>query len=110
MKIKNVFLAIAVAVGSIISFLRFNRNKKEAIKKVDADIKETEAKIEEVKEEQKKVEKRRYYKKKKVAKAKTEVAKLETAKETLKVKERPAAEVKENIINKTRRGRKPNKA
>ena len=110
MKIKNVFIGIALAVGSIISFFLFNKNKKEAIKKVDADIKATEEKIEAVLEEQKKVEKKRRNKKKKIAKVKTEIVALEEAKATLVVEERTAAEVKDNILNKTRRGRKPNKA
>jgi len=65
--------------------------------------------IKNIETEVKQVAKKRKAVKKEIAEVKQEIAELETAKENLTIEEKPAEEVKENILKQTRRGR-PKKA
>jgi len=47
--------------------------------------------------------------KEEIQETKTEIEELQTAKEELQVEEKPVEEAKQNILNKTRRGRKSRK-
>ena len=104
-KFKSIIFSVLAAIGVLIGFFLYNTRKKQSVKKIEDDIKESEEKIEEIQVEQKVVEKKRRNKKKKVAKVKTEIAKLEQEKENLVVEEKPIEEAQDNILKQTRRGR-----
>ena len=55
------------------------------------------------------IEEQRVVIKEEIQETKTEIEELQTAKEELQVQEKPVEEAKQNILNKTRRGRKSRK-
>ena len=108
--IKNIALAVAGIVGAIIAFFLFTgKRKSNKIEKLDKAVAENKEHVARIETEVKQVEKKRKAVKKEIAEVKQEIAELETAKENLTIEEKPAEEVKDNILKQTRRGR-PKKA
>jgi septal ring factor EnvC (AmiA/AmiB activator) len=111
---KKVFKIIGGLILGIIGIFLITRNKsnnKEEIAKIDDAIAEKEEKIEEVQQEAVVIEKARKKRKKNINRSKNKAIALETQKQNIEV-ETPvsAQDAKANILNKTNRGRKPNKA
>jgi septal ring factor EnvC (AmiA/AmiB activator) len=108
--IKNIALATAAVVGAIFAFFLFTgKRKSNKIKKLDQAIEENKQHVDRIETEVKQVEKKRKVVKKEIGKIKQEISELEIAKENLTIEEKPAEEVKDNILKQTRRGR-PKKA
>lgn len=108
--IKNIVLAIAGVVGAIVAFFLFTSKKKsKQIEKIDKAVAEKKQHVERIETEVKEIKKKRKAVKKEIVEVKQEIVELETQKENLVVVEKPAEEVKENILKQTRRGR-PKKA
>jgi chromosome segregation ATPase len=83
-----------------------NKNDKRKVKKIDDTIDDNNQKIDQLQGKTEVIEEQRVEVKQEIQETKTEIAELETAKEELKVTELPVEEAKQNILNKTRRGRK----
>jgi septal ring factor EnvC (AmiA/AmiB activator) len=101
----------AVIVGAALALLAIfamasNKNDKRKIKKIDDKIDDNNQKIDQLQGKTEVIEEQRVEVKQEIQETKTEIAELETAKEELKVTELPVEEAKQNILNKTRRGRK----
>lgn len=108
--IKNIVLAIAGIIGAIVAFFLFTgKRKSKQIEKIDAEVTKNKQHVERIETEVKQVAKKRKAVKKEIAEVKEQIADLESQKENLVVEEKPAEEVKENILKQTRRGR-PKKA
>jgi len=108
--IKNVVLAVAGVIGAIVAFfLLTGKRKSKQIEKIDAAIAEKKQHVDRIETEVKQVAKKRKEVKKEIAEVKEQIADLESQKENLVVEEKPAEEVKDNILKQTRRGR-PKKA
>lgn len=108
--IKNIIIAIAGIVGAILAFFLFTgKRKSKQIEKIDKAVAEKKQHVERIETEVKQVAKKRKTVKKEIAEVKEQIADLESQKENLIVEEKPAEEVKENILKQTRRGR-PKKA
>jgi outer membrane murein-binding lipoprotein Lpp len=108
--IKNIALAVAGIIGAVIAFFLFTgKRKSKKIEKLDQAVATNKKHVERIETEVKQVAKKRKAVKKEIAEVKQEIAELETAKENLTIEEKPAEEVKENILKQTRRGR-PKKA
>lgn len=109
--IKNIVLAVAGIIGTIVAFFLFSNNKKsKQIEKIDKDVAEKKQHVEQIETAVKQVKKKRKKVKQEIVEAKQEIATLEEQKENLVVEEKPAEEVKDNILKQTRRGRPSKKA
>jgi len=108
--IKNIVLAVAGVIGAVVAFFLFTgKRKSNKIEKIDQAVETNKKHVERIETEVKEVVKKKKAVKKEIAEVKKEIAELETAKENLTIEEKPAEEVKENILKQTRRGR-PKKA
>jgi len=109
--IKNIVLAIAGIIGAVVAFFLFTgKRKSKQIEKIDAEVVKQKQHVERIETEVKEVKKKRNAVKKEIAKVKEQIADLELQKENLVVEEKPAEEVKANILKQTRRGRPAKKA
>jgi septal ring factor EnvC (AmiA/AmiB activator) len=106
--IKAIYAFLAGIVSAIVvAVLIFGKKKQpiatpEQVVKNNADIDKLEGKIEVIEEQRVEI-------KEEIQETKTEIEELQTAKEELQVEEKPVEEAKQNILNKTRRGRKSKK-
>jgi septal ring factor EnvC (AmiA/AmiB activator) len=109
--IKKYWAVIAGAVLALIAIfaMAFNNNEKRKVKKIDDKIDDNNQQIDQLQGKTEVIEEQRVEVKQEIQETKTEIAELETAKEELKVTELPVDDAKQNILNKTRRGRKPKK-
>ena len=110
-KMKTIKKYWAVIVGAALALLAilamaFNKNDKRKVKKIDDKIDDNNQKIDQLQGKTEVIEEQRVEVKQEIQETKTEIADLETAKEELKVTELPVEDAKQNILNKTRRGRK----
>ena len=98
--IAGVILAIIAAI-----FVSDKLNKKK-IKKTDKQLADNNKKIDQLQGKTEAIEEQRVEIKQEIQETKTEIQELQTAKEELQIEEKPVEEAKQNILNKTRRGRK----
>lgn len=108
--IKNVIFAVVSIIAGIIGFFLISKKiKSKKIEKLDKNVAENKKKVEVLETQVKQVEAKRKTVKSDIKTAKQKNAKLEKQKAELVIEEKPAEEVKENILKQTRRGR-PKKA
>ena len=101
--IAGVILAI---IGAI--FVSDKLNKKK-IEKTDKKLDDNNKKIDQLQGKTEAIEEQRVEVKEEIQETKTEIEELQTAKDELQIEEKPVEEAKQNILNKTRRGRKSKK-
>jgi chromosome segregation ATPase len=101
--IAGVILAIIAAI-----FVSDKLNKKK-VTKLDKKIDDNNQQIDQLQGKTEVIEEQRVEIKEEIQETKTEIEELQTAKEELQVEEKPVEEAKQNILNKTRRGRKSRK-
>jgi septal ring factor EnvC (AmiA/AmiB activator) len=109
--IKKYWAVIAGAVLALLAIfaMAFNNNEKRKVKKIDDKIDDNNQQIDQLQGKTEVIEEQRVEVKQEIQETKTEIAELETAKDELKVTELPVDNAKQNILNKTRRGRKSKK-
>lgn len=108
--IKNIIFAVVSVIAGIFAFFLINKKvKSKKIEKLDKNVAENKQKVEVLETQVKQVKAKRKTVKTDIDKAKQQNAKLEKQKAELVIEEKPAEEVKENILKQTRRGR-PKKA
>jgi len=109
--IKKYWAVIAGAVLALLAIfaMAFNNNEKRKVKKIDDKIDDNNQQIDQLQGKTEVIEEQRVEVKQEIQETKTEIAELETAKDELKVTELPVEDAKQNILNKTRRGRKSKK-
>jgi len=109
--IKKYWAVIAGAVLALLAIfaMAFNNDEKRKVKKIDDKIDDNNQQIDQLQGKTEVIEEQRVEVKQEIQETKTEIAKLETAKENLQVTELPVDNAKQNILNKTRRGRKSKK-
>lgn len=101
--IAGIILAIIAAI-----FVNDKFNKKK-VTKLDKKIDDNNQQIDQLQGKTEIIEEQRIEIKEEIQETKTEIEELQTAKEELRVEERPVDAAKQNILNKTRRGRKSRK-
>ena len=101
--IAGVILAIIAAI-----FVSDKLNKKK-IEKTDKQLDDNNHKLDQLQGKTEVIEEQRQEVIEEIKETKTEIEELQTAKEDLQIEERPIDEAKQNILNKTRRGRKSTK-
>ena len=104
----------AIIVGAILALLAIfmtadNKINKKKITKTDDKIDDNNQQIDQLQGKTEVIEEQRVEVKQEIEETKTEIAELKTAKEQLQVTELPVEDAKQNILNKTRRGRKSKK-
>ena len=82
---------------------------KTKIEKTDKKLDDNNQKINQLQGKTEAIEEQRVEIKEEIQETKTEIEELQTAKEELQVEEKPVEAAKQNILNKTRRGRKSKK-
>jgi len=109
--IKKYWAVIAGAVLALLAIfaMAFNNDEKRKVKKIDDKIDDNNQQIDQLQGKTEVIEEQRVEVKQEIQETKTEIAELETAKDELKVTELPVDNAKQNILNKTRRGRKSKK-
>jgi septal ring factor EnvC (AmiA/AmiB activator) len=109
--IKKYWAVIAGAVLALLAIfaMAFNNDEKRKVKKIDDKIDDNNQQIDQLQGKTEVIEEQRVEVKQEIQETKTEIAELETAKDELKVTELPVEDAKQNILNKTRRGRKSKK-
>ena len=108
--IKKYWTIVAGVVLAIIAAIfvsdKLNKNK---IKKTDKQLDDNNKKLDQIQNKTEIIEEQREEVKQEIKETKTEIETLQQAKENLQVNELPVEDAKQNILNKTRRGRKPKK-
>jgi len=109
--IKKYWAVIAGAVLALLAIfaMAFNNDEKRTVKKIDDKIDDNNQQIDQLQGKTEVIEEQRVEVKQEIQETKTEIAELETAKENLQVTELPVEDAKQNILNKTRRGKKSKK-
>jgi peptidoglycan hydrolase CwlO-like protein len=97
--IVGVILAIIAAI-----FVSDKLNKKK-IEKTDKQLDDNNQQLDQIQGKTEVIEEQREEVKQEIQETKSEIEELQTAKEELHVEEKPVEEAKQNILNKTRRGR-----
>ncbi len=106
--IKKYWAVITGAVLSLLAiFAMAFKSEKRKVEKIDEKIDDNNQQIDQLQGKTEVIEEQQVEVKQEIQETKTDIAKLETAKEELKVTELPVKDAKQNILNKTRRGRKP---
>lgn len=108
--IKKYWAIIAGAILAIIAII-FAKDKhdKKKISKIDKKIDDNNQQIDVIQGKTEIIDDQRNAVKQDIEEIKQDIATLQDAKETIKPVELPVDAAKQNILNKTRRGRKPKK-
>ena len=105
-KIIGAVVGIFAAIAGIAFFFNSNKNKKQS--ELNNKIKNNDDAIEKIEEAVEVIEKKREAINDQITDAVTAVQELKEVKENLTVEVRDVVDAKANILNKTKRGRKPN--
>lgn len=112
-KMKTIKKYWAIIVGAIIAFIAiiFTSEKinKKKVTKTDAKIDNNNKQIDQIQGKTEIIDDQRNAVKQDIQETKQDIAELQDAKTDIKPIELPVDEAKQNILNKTRRGRKPKK-
>ena len=105
-KIIGAVVGIFAAIAGIAFFFNSSKNKKQS--ELNTKIKNNDAAIEKIEEAVEVIEQKREAINDQITDAVTAVKELKEVKENLTVEVRDVVDAKANILNKTKRGRKPN--
>ncbi len=110
-KMKTIKKYWAIIAGSVLAVVAIifatNKLNKNKITKTDKKIDDNNQKIDVIKGKTEVIDEQRNDVKQDIQTTKQDVKKLQDAKQNIKANELPTNAAKQNILNKTRRGRKP---
>jgi len=108
--IKKYWAAIVGAILALVAIIFANdKINKKKVSKIDKKIDDNNQQIAVLQGKTEVIDDQRNAVKQDIRDTKQDIATLQTAKETIEPTELPADKAKQNILNKTRRGRKPKK-